>query len=66
MTRSGGRAADQLRPVRFTRGYTSHAEGSVLAEFGATRVVCTASIENGVPAFLRNSGRGLRQTYLNF
>ncbi|MBX3702243.1 MAG: ribonuclease PH [Steroidobacteraceae bacterium] len=58
MTRSGGRAADQLRPVRFTRGYTSHAEGSVLAEFGATRVVCTASIENGVPAFLRNSGRG--------
>jgi ribonuclease PH len=58
MTRSGGRAADQLRPVKFTGGYTAHAEGSVLAESGATRVVCTASIENGVPAFLRNSGRG--------
>jgi ribonuclease PH len=58
MTRSDGRAADELRPVRFTCGYTAHAEGSVLAEFGATRVVCTASVESGVPAFLRNSGRG--------
>ncbi len=56
--RASGRAADQLRPVRFTRRYTSHAEGSVLAEFGATRVLCTASVENGVPHFLRNSGRG--------
>ena len=56
--RSGGRAADQLRPVRFTRRYTAHAEGSVLAEFGGTRVLCTASVENGVPAFLRNSGKG--------
>ncbi|HEY5558535.1 MAG TPA: ribonuclease PH [Steroidobacteraceae bacterium] len=56
--RSGGRAADQLRPVRFTRRYTAHAEGSVLCEFGGTRVLCTASVENGVPAFLRNSGRG--------
>ncbi len=56
--RTGGRAADQLRPVRFTRRYTSHPEGSVLAEFGATRVLCTASVENGVPHFLRNSGRG--------
>ncbi len=56
--RSNGRAADQLRPVRFTRRYTAHAEGSVLVEFGATRVLCTASVETGVPAFLRNSGRG--------
>ncbi len=56
--RASGRAADQLRPVRFTRRYTSHAEGSVLVEFGATRVLCTASVENGVPHFLRNSGRG--------
>ena len=58
MIRSGGRAADQLRPVRFTRGFTAHAEGSVLCEFGATRVLCTASVENGVPPFLRNSGKG--------
>ena len=56
--RNGGRAADQLRDVRFTRRYTAHAEGSVLAEFGGTRVLCTASVENGVPGFLRNSGRG--------
>src|SRR5687767_15809554 len=56
--RSSGRAADQLRPVRFTRRYTSHAEGSVLCEFGGTRVLCTASVENGVPPFLRNSGKG--------
>ncbi len=52
------RAPGQLRPVRFTRGYTRHAEGSVLVEFGATRVLCTATIEQGVPAFLRNSGQG--------
>jgi ribonuclease PH len=56
--RSGGRAPDQLRPVRFTRRFTAHAEGSVLAEFGGTRVLCTVSVENGVPAFLRNSGKG--------
>ena len=56
--RANGRAADQLRLVRFTRRYTAHAEGSVLAEFGATRVLCTASVESGVPPFLRNSGRG--------
>ena len=56
--RPGGRAADTLRPVRFTRRFTAHAEGSVLAEFGATRVLCTASVENGVPPFLRNSGKG--------
>jgi ribonuclease PH len=56
--RSSGRAPDELRPVRFTRGYTTHAEGSVLVEFGGTRVLCTASVDNGVPAFLRNSGQG--------
>jgi ribonuclease PH len=56
--RPGGRAADELRPVRFTRRYTEHAEGSVLCEFGATRVLCTASVESGVPPFLRNSGKG--------
>jgi ribonuclease PH len=56
--RPSGRSADQLRPVRFTRRYTRHAEGSVLVEFGDTRVLCTATIENGVPGFLRNSGQG--------
>jgi ribonuclease PH len=56
--RPSGRAPDELRPARFTRGYTAHAEGSVLCEFGATRVLCTASIETGVPQFLRNTGRG--------
>ena len=56
--RRNGREADELRPVRFTRGFTAHAEGSVLAEFGATRVLCTASVDHGVPHFLRNSGRG--------
>jgi ribonuclease PH len=56
--RPGGRAPDELRPVSFTRRYTAHAEGSVLCEFGGTRVLCTASVENGVPAFLRNSGKG--------
>jgi len=56
--RPSGRAPDELRPVRFTRGYTSHAEGSVLVEFGGTRVLCTASVDNGVPPFLRNTGQG--------
>ncbi len=56
--RSGGRAADQLRPVRITRGYTIHAEGSVLIEFGATRVLCTASVEEKVPPHKRGSGEG--------
>jgi ribonuclease PH len=56
--RPGGRAPDELRPVSFTRRYTAHAEGSVLCEFGGTRVLCTASVENGVPSFLRNSGKG--------
>ncbi len=56
--RSGGRAANQLRPVRITRGYTRYAEGSVLIEFGHTRVLCTASVEDRVPPHKRGSGEG--------
>jgi ribonuclease PH len=56
--RPSGRAPDELRPVRITRHYTRHAEGSVLVEFGDTRVLCTATVEDGVPAFLRGSGQG--------
>jgi ribonuclease PH len=56
--RTGARAADQLRPVRITRGYTIHAEGSVLIEFGNTRVLCTASVEDKVPPHKRGSGEG--------
>ena len=56
--RSGGRATDQMRAVRFTRGYTVHAEGSVLVEFGATKVLCTASVEEKVPGHKRGSGEG--------
>ena len=56
--RSGARAADQLRPVRITRRYTVHAEGSVLIEFGRTRVLCTASVEERVPPHKRGSGEG--------
>ena len=56
--RPSGRAPDQLRPVRFTRHYTRHAEGSVLVEFGDTRVLCTASLEDKVPGFLRGKGQG--------
>lgn len=56
--RSGARAADQLRPVRITRGYTIHAEGSVLIEFGQTRVLCTASVEEKVPGHKKGSGEG--------
>ncbi|NBU25125.1 MAG: ribonuclease PH [Gammaproteobacteria bacterium] len=57
-TRPSGRAADALRAVTFDRGYTRHAEGSVLVSFGDTRVLCTASIEDGVPGFLRGRGQG--------
>jgi ribonuclease PH len=57
-SRPSGRAPDELRPIRITRRFTSHAEGSVLIEFGGTRVLCTASVEEGVPPFLRNTGRG--------
>ena len=56
--RPGGRAPDQLRPVRITRGYTIHAEGSVLIEFGNTLVLCTASVEEKVPPHQRGSGEG--------
>jgi ribonuclease PH len=56
--RSGNRSAQQLRQVRLTRGYTRHAEGSVLVEFGDTKVLCTASVEGRVPGFLRDKGRG--------
>jgi ribonuclease PH len=57
--RPSERATDELRAVRFTRQFTAHAEGSVLAEFGATRVLCTASVESGrVPPFLRGTGEG--------
>ena len=58
MTRSDGRTADQLRPISFTRGWLDHAEGSVLVEFGATRVLCAASFTSGVPRFKRDSGEG--------
>ncbi len=56
--RNLGRGADQLRPVRITRGYTIHAEGSVLIEFGATKVLCTASVEEKVPGHKKGSGEG--------
>ncbi len=56
--RSGARTAGQLRPVRLTRAYTVHAEGSVLVEFGATKVLCTASVEEKVPPHKRGSGEG--------
>jgi ribonuclease PH len=56
--RSNARAVNQLRAVRITRGYTVHAEGSVLIEFGATRVLCTASVEERVPPHKRGSGEG--------
>lgn len=56
--RSGGRAADALRAVAIQRGYTKHAEGSVLVSFGATQVLCTASVEEKVPPHKRGSGEG--------
>ncbi|HEX7043566.1 MAG TPA: ribonuclease PH [Burkholderiales bacterium] len=56
--RPSGRAPDELRPIRITRGYTRHAEGSVLIEFGDTRVLCTASVEEKVPPFLKGKGQG--------
>lgn len=58
MTRSDNRAADQLRPVKFTRSWTDHPEGSVLVEFGRTRVLCTATVNPGVPRWRRGSGEG--------
>jgi len=56
--RPSQRAPDQMRPVTLTRNYTMHAEGSVLVEFGNTRVLCNASVEDRVPGFLRGKGRG--------
>jgi ribonuclease PH len=56
--RPSGRAPDELRPIRFTRHYTRYAEGSVLVEFGETKVLCTASVEPGVPGFLRGKNQG--------
>jgi ribonuclease PH len=56
--RPSGRKPDELRPVRINRGYTRHAEGSVLIEFGDTRVLCTASIDEKVPPFLKGQGKG--------
>jgi ribonuclease PH len=56
--RPSGRKPDELRPVRIERRYTKHAEGSVLVQFGDTRVLCTASVEERVPPFLKESGRG--------
>ncbi|BAD55940.1 MULTISPECIES: ribonuclease PH [Nocardia] len=56
--RADGRADDELREVRITRGFTTHPAGSVLVEFGQTRVMCTASVTEGVPAWRRDSGLG--------
>ncbi len=56
--RPSGRQPGELRPISITRGYTRHAEGSVLVAFGDTRVLCTASVEEGVPGFLKGQGRG--------
>lgn len=58
IARLDGRAADALRPIRVTRQYTRYAEGSVLVEFGHTRVLCTASVEERVPSFLKGKGQG--------
>lgn len=56
--RPSGRALDEMRQVRFTRGFTKHAAGSVLVEFGDTKVLCTAAVEESVPGFLRGRGKG--------
>jgi ribonuclease PH len=58
LQRACGRAADALRPVTFARRHAKHAEGAVLVEFGDTQVLCTASVEEGVPGFLRGKGQG--------
>ena len=58
MNRIDGRSPSQLRPTTITPGFLAHAEGSVLIEVGRTRVICTASVEDRVPPFLRNSGKG--------
>ena len=58
MTRPSGRTPDQLRPISIERNYTCHAEGSVLVSFGNTKVICTASVDDSVPRFLRGQGSG--------
>ena len=58
ITRPSGRQPDQMRDITFTRNYTKHAEGSVLAEFGDTKVLCTASVTDQVPRFLKGKGQG--------
>src|SRR3954466_5426467 len=58
MSRIDGRADDQLRPVSFERDYTEFAAGSVLVTFGKTRVLCTASVDNDIPRWLKGSGKG--------
>lgn len=58
MKRPSQRNNNELRPIRITRNYTKHAEGSVLVEFGDTKVLCTASVTHGVPPFLKDSGKG--------
>ena len=56
--RPSGRQVNELREVRITRNFTKHAEGSVLVEFGDTKVICTASVDKGVPRFMRGEGKG--------
>ena len=58
MTRSVARSSDQMREVSIQRSFIKHAEGSALISFGLTKVICTASIEKGVPSFMRGKGRG--------
>lgn len=58
LKRPSGRTADELREIKITRNYTKHAEGSVLVEFGDTKVLCTASVETNVPRFLKGKGQG--------
>jgi ribonuclease PH len=58
MKRPSGRKANELRPIKITRNYTKHAEGSVLVEFGDTKVLCNASVASSVPSFLRGTGKG--------
>ena len=63
--RPSERQSDQLRPIRLTRNFTRHAEGSVLIEMGETRVLCTASVEESLPPFLRGKGQGLSLIHIS-
>jgi len=56
--RAKGRGANEIREMKITRNFLKHPEGSVLIEMGNTKVICTATVEDGVPAFLKNSGKG--------